>query len=147
MNLKMPADRREPRRHGEHVLYAIALAEMVHVVEAHAAEAELVELLQLYGRRRRWRQRDATVALVGGEQIGRSRVVEAMRRRLHDDAALDAQVFVQREQRSFRRVAGRRIAALRREGKALLRSKDMEVRVAGAARQLELRLARPRVES
>src|SRR5258708_14540219 len=146
MDRQMPADRREPRRRGEPLLYAIALAEVVHVVKAHAAEAELVELLQLHGRRRWRRQRYAAVVLVSGEQVGRSRVVEAMRRGLHDDAALDAQVLMQREQRFFRRVAGRRIAALRREGKSLVRAEDVEVRIAGAARQLELRLARLRVE-
>src|SRR5207237_8150121 len=98
VNLQVPADRREPRRHGERVLYAIALAEMVHVVKAHAAKAALIELLQFFGRRRGRRQRYAAVVLIGGEQIGGSGIVEAMRCGLHHDAALDAEMLMQREE-------------------------------------------------
>ena len=61
--------------------------------------------------------------------------------RLHHHAAIDAQVLVQREQLLLRRV-GRRVAAVCGERELRLRAEDVEVHVAGAARQLELRACR-----
>ena len=65
---------------------------------------------------------------------------------LHHHAALDAEVRVQRVELVLRCVAGGE-AALGGEGEQRLRPEDVEVRIAGAARQREPRLARRRMEA
>ena len=46
VNLQVPADLRQPRRHREHRVDRIAGAEMLHIVKAHAAKALLVQFFQ-----------------------------------------------------------------------------------------------------
>src|SRR3954469_20322864 len=147
MDLQSPANLGEPRCHGEHRVDRIAGAQMLHIVEAHAAKAGAMQAFQFSERCGSGSQGDAAVVLWSRrDQIGGGGVVETVRRRLHDDAVLDAEVRVQREQRFLRRIAGRRVAALGREGESARRPEDMEMRIAGAARQREAGLSRLRLE-
>src|SRR3954469_13534478 len=147
MDLQMPAQLGQARRHGEDRVDRIAGAQVLHIVEARAAETLAVQALELRLAGVRANKGDAAVVLrPRRDQIGGGGVVEAVRRRLHDDAALDAEVRVQREECFLRRVAGRRIAALGCEREAARRPEDMEMRIAGAARQREARLSRLRLE-
>ena len=147
MDLQVPAELGKPWRHRQHCIDRLAGAEVLHVVEAHAAEALRVQALELRFGRIGSEERDAAIVpRPRGDQIGGGRVVETVGRRLHDDAALDAEMRVQREERLLRRIAGRRVSALGYEGKARLRPEDMEVRIGGARRQLEPRLSRLRLE-
>ena len=120
-----------------------ALAEMVHVMEAHAAEALRVAPLELgigdidrhqrhaadrrrlwRRARRRWRQ-------------GRSRARRCARSR----SARCRETYGARTASPSARRTGSVAAA---EGKARARPEHMHVRVAGARRQLQFRLARRR---
>jgi len=146
MDLQVPADLGEARRHRHHRLDRVARAQMLHIVETGAAEALGVKALQFGEGRGSRKQRDAAIVLRPcGDQIGGGGVVEAVRRRLHDYAAFDADACVHREERFLRRFAGR-IGAIGGEGKALFRAPDMEVRVGRAARQREARFSRLRLE-
>ena len=110
---------------------------MTHEIEADAAKAGRVEPLELRVADRQGNERDAGVrAPARRDRILGHRVVEAVRRRLHDDAALDAELRVQREQPLLRCLAGRE-AALPREWESLLRPENVHVRVAGLGRQRE----------
>lgn len=143
----MPADLREPVRELQDLLDRAAGAEVLHVVKPRAAKALRIEFLQLMIFNMDWNQRDAyVIALARLDEVRGGGVVVAVRRRLHHHAALDAQVRVEREQRFLGRIGGRRVAALGRIGEALARSKDMEMRVAGAAREPQPGLARARME-
>src|SRR4051794_3485714 len=99
-------------------------------MEAHAAESLGMQFLQLVDRRGGGQQRDAAVVAIGGEQIRRGRVIEVMHRRLHDHAALDAKVLMQRKERLLRRIGRRRVAALGGEWKARPGAEDVEMGVA-----------------
>ena len=77
--------------------------------------------------------------------MGRRRIVEGVGGRLDDVTALDAEVLVQRVQRLLRRIGGR-VGPAFTEGKLVCRTEDVEVAVAGAARQGEPRLRRTRIE-
>ena len=68
-----------------------------------------------------------------GERVEQRGIIGAVRIALDDDAALDAEPGVHREQRFERRV-GRRIRALRRKGKFRRRSEQVKMRVARAGR-------------
>src|SRR4051812_45318638 len=142
VDLQVPADIGQALRHRQHVVERVAGGDMAHVVEAHAAKTLLVQAFQLGSGRRSRRERNAAIVLVRSEQVGGGGIVEPVRGRLHDHAALDAEKLVQREQRLLGRVAGRRVAPLGGERKALLGPEDMEMRVARAARQPRLRFAR-----
>src|SRR5258706_2994904 len=118
---------------------------MRHVVEANAAKFLRVEALQLRVLYVSGEQRDASIAVLArGNEVRGCRVVEAVRRGLDDHAALDAEEAMQVEERLLRRVGGR-VGGGGGEGKLLLRPEDLEVRVTGARRQLELRSRRPGV--
>src|SRR5437588_1240020 len=146
VDLQVPADVREARRHGEHRIDRVAAAQMIHVMEARAAKALRMQPRELERAGSCAHEGHAAVALrPGRDQIGGRGIVEAVRRRLHHHAALDAEMLMQREQRLLRRIASRRIAALGREREAALRSEHMEMRVARAPRQLQFRLARLRL--
>ncbi len=142
MDLQMPADIGEPRAELDHLVDRRAFAEMLHVMEAHAAEALRVAPLELGVGDGDRHQRHAQVsAAFGGERVGGGGKVETVRGAMHDHAALDAEKSVPREQRLLRRV-GRRVAAPK--GKARARPKHMHMGIAGAGRQLQFRLARRR---
>src|SRR6266851_3263965 len=110
-------------------------AEMLHEVEAETAETLAVQLLQCRVRDRYGRERDAAVSPAARRnRIGDDTVVESMAGRLHDDAALDAQHRMQREQTFLRRVR-RRERPIGGELKPCRGSEDVTVRVACAGRQ------------
>ncbi len=142
VDLQVPAELGEPARHGEHVVDRIALGEMSHVMEAHAAESLAVQALELRRAGARRRERHATVILVRGQQVGGGGVIEAVRCRLHHDAARDAHLGVHRKKGLLGRIAGRRIGPLRCEGEALLRAEHVEMGVASAGGQAQPGLAR-----
>src|SRR4051812_10145463 len=146
MDLQVPADVGEAFLHGEHRVDAVAFAEMAHVVEAHAAEPLRIQLLQFCRARGSRQQRHAAIVAVCREQIGGRRVVELMHGRLHDHAALDAKMLMQREQRFLRRIRRRRVAALGGERKARAGAEDVEMRVARALWQGDARLSRIGIE-
>src|SRR3954463_8290709 len=146
VDLQVPADFGEALRHAEHRIDAVALAEVAHEVEAHAAEALGIELLQLRARRGGGQQGDAAVVAVRGEEIGGGRVVELVHGRLHDHSALDAQVVVKREERFLRPIGWRCVPAVRGDRETAARAEDVEMGVARAAGQLEARLSRIRLE-
>ncbi len=99
-------------------------------MQPHAAHAGVVKPLHLVVRRRRLEQRNAAIAILTGfEQVDQHAVIAAMRRRLHEDAALEAQEFVQPEQ-VFLGGVGRRERSVRRIGKRAVRPEHVEVRVA-----------------
>ena len=116
-----------------------ALAEMLHVVEARAAEALRVEPLELgvgdvdrhqrhaADRRRLWRR-----------SRRRWRHCRSRGGAVHDHAVLDAEKLVQREQHLLRRV-GRRVARRRRESARAARTRAHARR--RRRRQLQFRLA------
>src|SRR3974390_935130 len=109
-------------------------------METHAAEALSVALPDLGVGNRHWHQRHAEVgAAFGGERVRCGGEVIAVGGAMHDDAALDAKKLVPREQRLLRSVGGGVVAA---KGKARAGAEYVHMRVAGAARQLQPRLAR-----
>ena len=142
VDLQMPADLGQPRAELDDLVDRRAFAEMLHVMEAHAAEALRVAPLEFGVGDVDRHQGDAEIsAAFGGQRVGGGGEVEAVRGAMHDHAALDAEKLVAREQRLLRRV-GRRVAAA--EGKARARPEHVHMGVAGAGRQLEFRLARRR---
>ena len=117
-------------------------AQVLHVVEPHAAEAPRGEVLQLIVGHGQRHQGDAAIgALLGGDRIGDDAVVEAMTARLHDRATRDSEHGVQREQALLGGVGGRE-GPIVREGKYRLRTEDVAVRVARARRQAHPRSRR-----
>src|SRR5438552_10026066 len=141
----MPVDAGHPRRELHDVGDRHRSAEVLHVIEPHAAKALLVEALHFSDLDAGRQQRDAAVApRFRGDQVGGGRVVEPMRARLHHHAALDEKEVVHIEQ-LFLGCVGRRVGAVLGERELRLRPEDVKVRVAGAIRQLELGLGRVRV--
>ena len=103
-------------------------------MKARAAEAGGIEPAELGFADSHRHERDADIgALACRQRVLGHRIVEAVRVRLHDDAALDAEQRMQREELLLRCVAGRE-PTVRREGEAVLRPEHVDVRVAGAGR-------------
>ena len=112
-----------------------ALAEMLHVMEARAAQAGGVEPLELGVAHVGRHQRDAAIGLAGGGNgVLGDGIVVAVAVRLHDHAMLDAEPLMQREQHLLGRV-GRRVVAAFRKGKSFARPEDMDMRIRRARRQ------------
>ena len=142
VELQVPVERRELAREPHQVRNRGTAAQVLDEVEAHAAEALLVQLLQLrhVGVDRDERDADVAAFLVR-EEVGDGRIVEAVRRRLHHHAALDAEEHVAVDQHFLGRV-GRLVRRFRVKRELRLRAEDVEMRVARSVRQLELRLGR-----
>src|SRR6185312_15014256 len=112
VDLQMPADRGETPAEGDDVLDRRRLLQMPHVMEARTAESGGIERLQVGVRDGGWHQRDATIAAAfGRERFSGGAVVEAVRGGVHDNAALEAEEIVQREQGLLRRIRRRGRAA------------------------------------
>src|SRR3974377_2138640 len=140
MDLKVPADLSEPTGENDHLVDRRALAEVLHVMEAHAAESLSVALPDLAGGNRRGHQRHAEVgAAFGGERVRCGGEVIAVGGAMHNNAALDAKKLMPCEQRLLRSVGGGVVAA---KGKARAGAEYVHMRVTGAARQLQPWLAR-----
>ena len=137
----------QPFRKTEDLVDGAARAEVGHIVKPRTTEALRVQPFQFPGINRGGKQGDADVLSVARlDQIRGRRIVIAVRRGLHHYAALDAEPRVQLEQGLFRRVARRRVAAVRRERETRLRAEDVEVRIARAGGELEPGTARVRIE-
>ena len=110
-------------------------------VEADGAHAGLVQVAQLTIGDAAADGRDAArAAAAGAARVGHRAVVGAVAGGLHDDVAREAQVIAQREQLRLARVAGR-VLPLGREGKLRPGTEHVAMRVHGAGRRQEPRLA------
>ena len=128
----MPADIGQPLAEGDGVVDRRALVEMLHVMEARAAQAGGVQPLELGVADVGLHQRDAFVGLAGGGNgVLGDAIVVAVAVRLHDHAMLDAEPGMQRKQH-FLGGVGRRVVAPVGEGKARARPEHMHMRIAGA---------------
>src|ERR1700722_15347127 len=96
----MPAVRRDLLDDRPHLVARPRRAAVGKIpMQPHATHAGVVEPFHLGVRRRRLEQRDAAIAILTGfEQVDKHPVVAAVRRRLHEHAALETQEFVQPEQ-------------------------------------------------
>src|SRR5450631_2558689 len=99
MDLQVPVQSCEASCQLDDFLDRGGVAEVLHEVEAETAETLGVELPQGPVGDRQECEADAAVSPTArGNRIGNDTVVEPVASRLHDDAALDAQHGVEREQ-------------------------------------------------
>src|SRR5882762_3625064 len=119
--------------------------EVLHKIEAHAADAALVHLLKFPVSIRFIDDRGAAVAAVRARDgIQRDAHVRAMAARVHDDGPFNSQHVVQFSQ-SFEWCVRRAIGGIRGIREFRRRAEHMAVRIAGERRRLEFRCASVRV--
>ncbi len=139
VDLQMPAERGETLGERDHLFRIRAFAQVLHEVETHAAKALRVETFELCVRHIHRREGDANVvAVFGGDGVGHHAVIEPVAGGLDDDAALDADVCVHREQFFFGRI-GRDEGGAGVIGKARRRAEHMHVCIDTAGRQRDVR--------
>ncbi len=141
----MPAELGDAPGDFEQLVLRREVDETLDEVEAHAAHAGCMQVLQLGVGHAALDRRDAArPAIARAAGVGHRAIVGPVAGRLHDHVAREAEVIAQREQLRLRGVAGR-VFALGRIGEFGARPEDMAMRIDRAFRQDEARLSRARV--
>ena len=114
-------------------------AEMLHEVEADAADAARVQILEILVREGLVDVRDAAIAAAAlRDRVEDHGVVDAVAARVHEHGAREPERLLQLNEPLERRV-GRRVAAIRRVRIFVAGTEDVAVRVARARRRTVLR--------
>src|SRR5690348_16985163 len=98
-------------------------------MQANAADAGVIEFLDLGSRRIGLEQGNATItAIAGGKQITQHGMIAAVTGRVHEHAALKSKKIMQPEQSFLGRIR-RRERPVRCIGKFCMRTEDVEMRI------------------
>ena len=145
MHDQVPAERPDALHGAAHEPGIGPALQVLHEIEAHAANSALVQALELAVGAALLDDRGAAVAPARArDRVERRAHVRAVAGRVHDHRALEAEDPVQLPHLLDRRI-GRPVGRFRRVGKFRRRSEHVAVRVAGVRRRGEPGLLRVRI--